>query len=92
MSSKNYVIGKSLCRGWISEEDTGANTNYYLYTRLEFRTISPLNLFTESNNRVISVTPVANIGSYNIQVSGGVQFIELCYNLSMAEAMVQVQI
>lgn len=64
----------------MSDDDSGGNTSYYLYTKEWFRLISSDVFYSDSYAYTNFVYFEGSIRSgCLVNNSGGVQFIELCY-------------
>lgn len=61
-----------LGRGWINDKDSGTNTNYYLYSKEWYRTISPMVCLLYNNSFIITVQNTAEIDSFVVLNSSGV--------------------
>lgn len=68
-------------RGWNGDEDLGTNTFYYLYTEIYNRLISPTDWHIENPAYVSRIASDGNVGGSHVNIKGGVQFLELCYEL-----------
>lgn len=66
-------------RGWISSSDSGANSIYYLYIGVWYRTLSPNRLSADSCASVNRISGSGIVGSNDIySPDSGVQIHELC--------------
>ena len=66
-------------RGWISEENPGTNTSYYLYMNNCFFLISPSDYDTKSRSFVWRIRDEGRMGSLIIyDITGGVLVLKLC--------------
>lgn len=77
------MFDKKLVRGNDTESNKGANSDYYLYVGIFYRTMSPGHRKSEVDTRAIYIGVNGQLSDNIVQSSdGGVQFIELCYELS----------
>lgn len=68
-------------RGWMSSDDTGTNTSYYLYTGDWYRMISPnyMKVIDHVSMFFIDVDGCIYVGwEYGV---GGVRILELCLEI-----------
>lgn len=65
---------------WISSDDIGHNESYYLYSRLWYRMMSPLNFNFSGHADALRITEDGYIGNWHVEKrTGGVHIHELCY-------------
>ena len=70
-----------LNRGWISNDDTGSNIYYYLWSRTWYWMSSPYYFATETVGHVLRFHDNGWLYRTHLHSkNGGVQFLELCYN------------
>lgn len=62
-------------RGWVSSNDPGTNTTYYLYLDIWFHMITPDRFTSDNHASKIRVFFDGRIDTYWIEGSGGVQII-----------------
>ena len=63
---------------WISDDDLGSNTNYYLCNEKRFRVLSPYRIWTDGNANMIYVHFEGFIGGDAIEfVNSGVHILRI---------------
>lgn len=53
-------------RGYISDIDSGANENYYLYINVFYAAISPNHVSKDTHYRIINVNINGHVGGSNV--------------------------
>lgn len=61
------------CRGWISNENSGANTSYYLYSGAWYHAFSPFDFYLDSHVSVNCVYSDGYVSGYWVNYSSGVR-------------------
>lgn len=61
-------------RGWISDNDNGANRSYYLYSGAWYLTSSPHTMGIDEHARIVNVNSNGYVGFRLADDIGGVQF------------------
>ena len=59
------------CRGWVEDGDVGNNDNYYLYIVKWYRFISPVDKWSDLNNRVFRMGVGGYVGMSSVSDVGG---------------------
>ena len=68
------MLQETKSRGFISNDDNGANVSYYLYTESWYRTLSPNSMWSDGHIYLIRVWTNGHVGgNWGDLDDGGVQ-------------------